>query len=103
MLLVKPPHFPFAHLSRFFAGTPNNGLFHFSRRPAKGKYSCSKKLTRDTYAKKNFIHFGAKKGRTRDNNRTKDPRQSKGKATRLAIAFWHSYLLKNDKKIYYEF
>jgi hypothetical protein len=53
--------------------------------------------------KKNFIHFGAKKGRTRDNNRTKDPPQSEGKATQLGIAFWHSYLLKNDKKIYYEF
>jgi len=26
-----------------------------------------------------------------------------GQVTKLAIAFWHSYLLKNGKKIYYEF
>ena len=39
-----------------FCGNTNNGLFYFSRRPAKGKYSCSKKLTRDTYAKKYLFH-----------------------------------------------
>jgi len=44
--------------------------------------------------KKNFIHFGAKKGRTRDNNRTKDPRKSKGKATQLAIGFLAQLFIK---------